>query len=315
MRVKLFTHGSDLDGISCAIVCMLAFGKENVDVEYVEYSNVNEKVREFWFSKECMNYSEMFITDISINDELANDINVIFNGSCCFAVPILLDHHKTAEHLNKYDWANVLVNDNFGEIEEQTCGTSLMLNYCYNSMIFTVEQWEVIHSYCEIVRKYDTWLWQTKYNDEMPKNYNNMFKFYGRKRWIDKVYNALSTTTPFKLDAKDYEILAINQEQIDKYIWVRNKNIVKCKMGEYIVGVVFAENNISEVGNEICKLNPDIDLCAIICGGEFVSFRTIKEVDVSVIARQLGGGGHSKASGTSVSRESKQQIINLALGL
>ena len=42
-KIKLFTH-TDLDGIGCAILAYLAFGRENVDVEYCDYSNVNDKV-------------------------------------------------------------------------------------------------------------------------------------------------------------------------------------------------------------------------------------------------------------------------------
>lgn len=43
MKYKLFTH-TDLDGVGCAILAYLAFGRENVDVEYCNYNDVNEKV-------------------------------------------------------------------------------------------------------------------------------------------------------------------------------------------------------------------------------------------------------------------------------
>ena len=32
MKIKLFTH-NDLDGVSCAILGILAFSKENIDIE------------------------------------------------------------------------------------------------------------------------------------------------------------------------------------------------------------------------------------------------------------------------------------------
>lgn len=40
MQYKLFTH-TDLDGVGCAILAYLAFGRENVDVEYCNYNDVN----------------------------------------------------------------------------------------------------------------------------------------------------------------------------------------------------------------------------------------------------------------------------------
>ena len=43
-KIKLFTHGADLDGIGCAILAYLAFERENVDVEYCDYDDVDEKV-------------------------------------------------------------------------------------------------------------------------------------------------------------------------------------------------------------------------------------------------------------------------------
>ena len=46
MRVKLFTH-TDLDGIGCAVLAYLAFGKENVDVEYCNYDDIDNKVEVF----------------------------------------------------------------------------------------------------------------------------------------------------------------------------------------------------------------------------------------------------------------------------
>lgn len=43
MKIKLFTH-TDLDGVGCAVLAYLAFGYENVDVEFCSYDNVNQKV-------------------------------------------------------------------------------------------------------------------------------------------------------------------------------------------------------------------------------------------------------------------------------
>ena len=45
-KIKLFTH-TDLDGVGCAILAYLAFGRENVDVEYCNYDDVDEKVETF----------------------------------------------------------------------------------------------------------------------------------------------------------------------------------------------------------------------------------------------------------------------------
>lgn len=54
MRIKLFTH-TDLDGVGCAVLAYLAFGYENVDVEFCSYDNVNQKVLKFIMSRSLSN--------------------------------------------------------------------------------------------------------------------------------------------------------------------------------------------------------------------------------------------------------------------
>ena len=43
--IKLFTH-QDLDGIGCAILAQLTFGK-NVDITYCNYDEVDSLVKEY----------------------------------------------------------------------------------------------------------------------------------------------------------------------------------------------------------------------------------------------------------------------------
>lgn len=74
MKCKLFTH-TDLDGVGCAILAYLAFGRENVDVEYCNYNDVNEKVSDFLIYGTPGEYKNIFITDISVSEELAKTIN------------------------------------------------------------------------------------------------------------------------------------------------------------------------------------------------------------------------------------------------
>ena len=67
-KIKLFTHGADLDGIGCAILAYLAFGRENLDVEQGDYKDVNEKVEAFIEQEELFkSYDKVYITDISIS--------------------------------------------------------------------------------------------------------------------------------------------------------------------------------------------------------------------------------------------------------
>ena len=46
--IKLFTH-TDMDGVGCAILAQLAFGKENMDVSYCNYDDINKTVQDYTF--------------------------------------------------------------------------------------------------------------------------------------------------------------------------------------------------------------------------------------------------------------------------
>ena len=88
MKYKLFTH-TDLDGVGCAILAYLAFGRENVDVEYCNYNDVNEKVRDHICYLGWQDYDQTYITDISITEDLA----IIINETNEDYKVHLFDHH------------------------------------------------------------------------------------------------------------------------------------------------------------------------------------------------------------------------------
>ena len=47
--IKLFTH-NDLDGVGCAILARMAFGKYDVDIEYCDYGQIDSRVEDYFNS-------------------------------------------------------------------------------------------------------------------------------------------------------------------------------------------------------------------------------------------------------------------------
>lgn len=104
MKIKIFTH-IDLDGIGCAVLAYLAFGKENVDVEYCNYDDVDDKVEAFMENEDLYrSYDSIFITDISVSDRVASMIDILDKSDCCVR---LFDHHGTALRLDNYFWCTI----------------------------------------------------------------------------------------------------------------------------------------------------------------------------------------------------------------
>jgi len=309
MKVKLFSH-SDLDGISCGIVGKLAF--PDINIEYCDYDNVNEKIKQYIEKEEYKNYETTFITDISVNGEVAELIDNVYEF-------VLLDHHKTALWLNKYKWACVAEYLN----EEDNIKHSGTAMFYYHILDFVIgnklySKQSVLKSasdFVEIVRQYDTWEFQTKYNNLVPKQVNDLMYLIGRDAFIEKVTHQILTFREFNLTEEDFSLLKRNQETIDKYIESKDKSIIVKEIQGYKAGVVFAERYSSELGNKLSELHPELDFIAMINPSHSVSYRTVKkDIDLSLIAGVFGGGGHKQASGSQIYVDMRENIINLIFG-
>ena len=285
--IKLFTH-TDLDGVSCEILGRIAFG-EDIDVVRCGYGNIDDKVEEFINSDE--EFDKLFITDISVKKELANALNNISDKV------ILLDHHKTALWLNEYPFALVQVEDeSIGKI----CGAYLFYEYLkknheeFNDTL-------ALKLFVKYVRMYDTWEWKEKYDNIIPKRLNDLMYMDGPNEFIDKMIYRLGNNLAI-FDDTDLMKLQIEQTYINSYIVQKNETLIvnDSLFPEHIVGIVFADKYISELGNKLCELHPELDFVVLINMSTLtVSYRTIKDdLDLSDIAKGFGGGGHPKASGS-----------------
>lgn len=316
MKVKLFTH-TDLDGIGCAIVGKIAF--ENIDITYCNYDDVNEKIKNFIINQEYNDFNYVYITDISVNEEMAELINNTHpdnfkNGFDLGEMFQLLDHHPTAEWLNKYFWCMVTVEDN----NEKTSGTKMFYEllrndgYLQKSNSWKWDRCSNLFDFVENVRKYDTWLWKTKYNDEEPKKWNDLLFIMGREDFIENIIYKINNNHDFYLSDFELEMLRYKQVEIDNYIKKKSKQTIAKEIQGYKAGVIFAEQYHSELGNALAKNNPDLDFIVIINPSQSVSYRGIKDtIDLGIVAKIYGGGGHPQASGSPISDSVRKQIINM----
>lgn len=314
MKRKLFTH-TDLDGVGCAIVGKLAFG-DSLDVTFCDYINVNETVKKFINNKEYNNYEFIYMTDMSVNQEVAELIEStrplgFDDGSNLGNMFKLLDHHPTAEFLNQYFWAEVKTIDN--AIGELTSGTKMFYNFLINNDLLSFAKYRSTYNFVEAVRKYDTWLWKTKYHDETPKQWNDLLYILGRKEFMSQMIYKLEMYESFDFNDFESMLLKVEQDKINKYVEEKNLQLIKYPLLTYNAGIVFAENYKSELGNKLAELNPDVDFIAIVdLSSSSISYRTIKDnINLGFdVARVFGGGGHPKAAGSEISEEIKNMLIS-----
>lgn len=304
MKVKLFTH-TDLDGVGCAIVARHVFG-DSVDIEYNEYNEINDKVIKF-IKEESDRYDKVFITDISVNENVAKVIDERIGDKI-----VLLDHHSTALWLNNYPWAMVKEFEGFevnGYTHEQyrkASGTSLF--YAYLNQNYGLSN-ELLVELVEKIRRYDTWEWTTLYDDVHAKQLNDLLYIVGIKNFVNRFVKNPS------IELKDNEkfLLNIEQERITNYIKNKAEELKRVNILKYNAGVVFAEQYTSELGNELAKQNPDLDFIVIInVGAKKVSYRGKKDdIDLGKdVAKVFGGGGHKKAAGSQIDEKVIKELIN-----
>lgn len=293
MKIKLFTH-TDLDGVGCAILAKRAY--EDVEVAYCNYGEIDATVSEFIDSGEHEKYDYVIITDISVSEEVARKIE----NTIAHKIQ-LLDHHATAKGLNQYEWAYVA--DIIDGV--RTSGTSLLFEYLRDDY-----QMEDVSWLAEKVRRYDTWEWNTKYNDTEAKQLNDLLYILGRERFVERFVNDPNPA----FTETERLLLNLEQERIDAYVARKTKEVVIRKIGEYMVGVVFAEQFISQLGHAIAQEFEDIDFVAIVNTPKAVSLRTAKDIDLSQIAKRYGGGGHPKAAGIPMKGESVLEFIDKLFG-
>lgn len=277
------------------ILAIRAFGSDNVDFVLCNYNEINEKVKEFTATEQFNHYDRVFITDISVNEEVAELID--YSEARCGAKDKyqLLDHHSTATWLNKYPWAFVASEYIEGK---NTSGTSLFYDWMVVNGFIEKEDWNAAQ-FTELVRVYDTWEWDRDQNMQ-AKKLNDLLYIVGQSRFIKRFSEDID---PVFTDSEEL-ILEIERNTIENYIKKKEKEVWKVLIdGKKALGI-FAEKYISELGNTIAKNNPDIDLVVIIdAGSGRVSYRTVKEdVNVAEIARKYGGGGHPKSSGSTFDR-------------
>ena len=306
-RVRLFCH-TDLDGVGCAILAKLAFC-DNVDISYCNYDNIDKEVLAWHFKVENM-HTPVFITDISVSEETANILNENRNDA------VLLDHHATALVLNKFSWCEVHIEDFDGTA---TCGTKLFFEHLFYSKHFNSLSNKSLHKlveFVEMVRDYDTWRWKEIDGGIDCKRLNDLYYLYGTEVFINWVISRVKSPA-YKyfpaFDEGDLALLENKQKEIDKYIEVKDKQMIRYHdTFGYICGVVFAERFFSELGNKLAEMHPELHYIAMIdISDGKVSYRGVRD-DIDLggeIAHSYGGGGHKKAAGSTFDGKSMELLV------
>src|SRR5690606_11374053 len=148
-------------------------------------------------------------------------------------------------------------------------------------------------------------------NDLDAKHLNNLFWTYGRDHFVSKILNHLQTSQSFGFNDTDRLLIAIKDQEIQRYIEKCEKTLTVMNVGRYNIGVVFGEQHVNDVCHALHKKYPELDLIAMVnMLSRKISYRTeVEFVDVSKFAQYFGGGGRQATAGSEINEETIKRIL------
>lgn len=204
---------------------------------------------------------------------------------------ILLDHHVSAKIRYQSDLETVNRLEDAGHeiyFDLEHSGAVLAWNYFHPD--------DALPALLDYVEDQDLWNWRLAGSEEV----NAAIASYPREF---EIWDELAQRSPKELMREGEPIVRANRMEVRRTI----ANSQPIQIGADRVDAVNATSNRSAIGHELAKrqaFGRSWGCVYRISGGQVhATLYSIGDFDVSVIAAQLGGGGHRNAAGFTVSLE------------
>jgi len=298
---------TDLDGYSCQLITSKIFK----DIKYYN-SNYGQEIEDrlTQIVSEAKEGDLVLITDLNLDENQAKMIDEE-SKKRGFEL-LLLDHHKTGEELaKKYEWYNLDVTR-----------SATKITYDYFKEVGDISHLE---HYVNSVNAFDIWLQEQSELFELGKvlaKYVSDAKEINRIMFSSENFKYIShmLSEAMKLiDEKDANILLDDKlHSTKKSFFLKDKNsTLENLVSDYVVDLLtknkesmtitykdkkgiltYSVGNTSIIGNAFLRENPEYDFFLDINGRKNISARANDKYDVSLMAKELfGGGGHANAAG------------------
>ena len=307
MKVLLFTHSQDIDGMGCAVLARKAFG--DYTLVPTKTFEITKNVENYIKSKKIYDFDKIYVTDLCIKEPV---LKFIDNDEILKNRLLVLDHHKTEieEGNNKYDFVNIIVQKN-GRKES---GTSLFYNYLIQNNY--LQRSNILDELVEWTRQYDVWDWESK-NNINARNLHVLFEVLGYDAYLKIINDKVDKLNSIVFNNYEKEVIDKFNKEMEKDI-LNILNDMKCvdlsiDGNSFKVGFVKCPYKYRNDMNKFIKKNNvyNIDAVGMIMTDiETVSYRQVKDVDVSIISKYFGGKGHRGAGSNLQENEKFKMVIN-----
>lgn len=305
MKVLLFTHSQDIDGMGCAVLGYQAFS--DITVVPTKTFEITSNVKAYIEDNRIQDFDRVFVTDLCVKEPVLKEIDQDENLKSKITI---LDHHKTEieEGNNKYDFVHIIVEKN-GRKES---GTSLFYQYLIenNDLNATTFLDELV----EWTRQYDVWDWKRE-NNEKARYLHILFELLGYEKYIEIMKEKVKTEKHLTFNEEEMNLIYefLNRVEEDIEVCLQKMKIVSLhiKNKDYKVGYLKCPYKYRNDVNEVAlKKGYDIDMVGMIVEEVgSVSYRQVKNVDVSIVATYFGGKGHFSAGSNPLTNEKFREMI------
>ena len=307
MKVLLFTHEQDIDGIGSVVVGQIAFQK--LDYVPCKTFEIDKQFKSYMDNKKIYDYDLIFVTDLCLHEPI---LSVVNSDEVLKNKVLVLDHHKTEIASAKYDFVNVVLNCSQGP----TSGTYLFYEYLINNNY--LKSTPVVAELAELTRQYDTWDW-VKYNNQKARMLHLLFEQIGYKKYIEIISNIVTNNDSIVFSDNEINIINDweNKFKKDSVKILENMIVYPVIIDniEYRVGYIYTEYKYRNDFSELIKKNNinDIDLVGMFFPNmNVVSYRGVKDVDVSIVPTYFGGKGHMGAGTNPIDNKKFEKVLNIA---
>lgn len=281
-------HKDCMDGLASAFIAHSSFLKAEEEAEFypMHYSDVNNV-----YDIPLNEGDIVYILDFSLPEEMIREL------SCKVEHIYIIDHHKTAQFLLNLNIDNVSV-----DFDNEQSGAMLTFYFFADRGINLLEP-----ELFEYVQDRDLWKWELPGSREVSAALalmveKNSIKSFKEAYWLfDKSIPEFKNTGTIALKTQQKQV----NEKVDKCFDIK-------LLGQHFK-IINATENISELGNDICNKYdmPSIMFFYTSLDTVVLSFRSLDYLtDVSIIAKQFGGGGHANSSGATISTDVLTKILS-----
>ena len=304
MKVLLFTHEQDIDGIGSVVIGQASF--EHLDYVPCKTFEIDKQFKIYLDNKKIYEYDLIFVTDLCLHEPILSIIN---EDNILKEKVLILDHHKTEMSNAKYDFVSIILECDKGPAS----GTYLFYEYLVNNNY--LKRTQIFDELAELTRQYDTWDW-VKYNNQKARMLHLLFEEIGYKRYIEIMSDIIKNNDTIVFSENEKNIINNWEKKFKDTSTKILENMIVYPINidsiDYKVGYIYTEYKYRNEFSELISKNNtnDIDIVGMFFPNmEVVSYRGVKDVDVSIVPTYFGGKGHKGAGTNPINNEKFKKVL------